>query len=251
MTSGQALVDAAFTFLGEPYSTAPGRTDPTSGHKDCSGLIVAAHTVATGEVLGANVSSALYRLCRDEGMIVPYEDGIHIAGALGFKPDDPEQGIGANGHVVFFTGDGATTIEATPPRVAHLPIGYNAPFSPEVGLLPGIDYSNGGHGTPAPQEDRMKPGLFLDAPTGRVYVYDPNNHTKTWLQTPEALASWQAIAALNGVSGDIQDNETTRILLADAADLRAPAVTVPGDCPPGIDTATGAELYAALGPHVV
>lgn len=74
----------------------------------------------------------------------------------------------------------------------------------------------------APKEnDRMKPGLFLDKPSGRVYVYDPNNNTKTWLQTPEALAAWQALAAVNGVSTDIVDNATSRKLLADAVDLRA------------------------------
>jgi hypothetical protein len=69
------------------------------------------------------------------------------------------------------------------------------------------------------QEDRMKPGLF--ASDGRVYVYDGNNHTKTWLQTPDALAAWQALAALNGISGTISENDTTRILLADAVDVRA------------------------------
>lgn len=74
--------------------------------------------------------------------------------------------------------------------------------------------------TPTEETFRMKPGLFLDAATGRVYVYDPNNHTKTWLMTPDALASWQAIAALNGISTDIVDNATSRTLLADAVDLR-------------------------------
>lgn len=70
------------------------------------------------------------------------------------------------------------------------------------------------------EDDRMKPGLFAEPSTGKVYVYDPNNHTKTWITNPDALSAWQSIAAINGVPTDIVDNATSRKLLADAQDLR-------------------------------
>lgn len=250
MTTGQALIDAAFTFRGEPYSTAPGRTSPTSGHKDCSGLIVAAHTVATGSVLSANVSSTLYRLCRDEGQIVPYDQGIHIAGALAFKPDNPLLGIGPNGHVAFFTGDGATTIEATPPRVAHLSIAYNAPWSNEVGLLPGIDYANGGQGaaTPARKGQHM------------IYV-DVQEHVGLAMEGPIIVAEFNGAPNQYGIPQDAVDYAGTDIPLrvvpgliiaklrkADEIAMTPPTVTtVPGDCPPGVSDASNDDLVAELG----
>ena len=123
---------------------------------------------------------------------------------------------------------------------------YNTVNRPDMGQW------GGGATPPAPdQEARMRPGLFLDPDTGKVYVYDPNNHTKTWLQTPEALATWQAVASFDpGQNREIHQNDATRILLADAVDLRATPTSVPGDCPPGLGDATGTELYEALRPHV-
>lgn len=247
MTSGADLVRAAETFLGEPYSVAPGRTSPTSGYKDCSGLIAAAYEVATGQELGAYVSVTIYDLAAKNGLTISLDEALGIAGACLLIPTDPYQGWGPNGHIGFSTGDGHT-IEATPAYrggVQRLRADQQG-WGPNACLLPGIDYSNGGHGTPTTQEDRMRPGLFLDAPTGRVYVYDPNNHTKTWLRTPEALAMWQGLAVLNGNNADIHENEATRILLADAADLRASGVTVPGDCPPGLADATLEDLLAEV-----
>lgn len=69
-------------------------------------------------------------------------------------------------------------------------------------------------------EDRMQPGLFVDA-VGRVWVYDPNGHTKTWVRTNEALG---AVIALRGLAGlpvtspPWSRNDATDALLADARD---------------------------------
>jgi len=143
MATGQDLVDAAATFLGQPYSTAPGRDSPSSGHKDCSGLIAAAYLVATQRPLEANVSVTIYDLAVRNGLEISYEQAAVTAGACLLIPDDPYQGWGSNGHIGFSDGQGGT-VEATPPRVQRLPISYQ-PWGPLACLLPGIDY-----GTPTP-----------------------------------------------------------------------------------------------------
>lgn len=137
--TGDDLVAAAATFLGQPYSTAPGRDDPASGHKDCSGLVAAAYQVATGDTLGANVSVTIYDLAVRHGLAISYEQAVGTAGACILKPDDPYAGWGAAGHIALSDGSGGT-VEATPPRVQRLPLSYNAPWSPLACLLPGINY---------------------------------------------------------------------------------------------------------------
>lgn len=137
--SGQDIVDAAATFLGQPYSTAPGRDDPASGHKDCSGLVVAAYKVVTGDSLGATVSSSIFHLCVSLGLGISREEAFATPGALLLKPENPLDGIGPLGHIAISDGRGGT-VEATPPRVQRLPLSYNAPWSSQACLLPGIDY---------------------------------------------------------------------------------------------------------------
>lgn len=145
MATGQQLVDAAATFVGQRYSTAPGRDDPNSQHKDCSGLIAASYLVATGDPLGANVSVTIYDLAVRNGLAISYDEAAVTAGACLLIPDDPYQGWGPNGHIGFSDGAGGT-VEATPPRVQRLPITFQ-PWGPAACLLPGIDYSN------APQQE--------------------------------------------------------------------------------------------------
>ena len=68
------------------------------------------------------------------------------------------------------------------------------------------------------QKDRMNPELWQDA-TGAVWVYDPNNHTKTHLRTSEALGAMQAIRTLAGLNPNWIRNGTTDALLADAREV--------------------------------
>lgn len=70
------------------------------------------------------------------------------------------------------------------------------------------------------QESRMNPELFLDPATGKVYVYDPNGPTATWLMDPDALAAVQTHMALHGVDSSIKDNDLSRRLLRAAVVVR-------------------------------
>jgi hypothetical protein len=149
VATGQDLVDAGATFLGQPYSTAPGRDSPTSGHKDCSGLIAAAYLVATGRPLEANVSVTIYDLAVRYGLTISREEAVGIPGACLLIPDDPYQGWGPNGHIGFSDGQGGT-VEATPPRVQRLPVGFQ-PWGPAACLLPGVEYF-----PPAPPVDTIE-----------------------------------------------------------------------------------------------
>lgn len=149
MASGLDVVNAARLFIGEPYSQAGGRTSPSSGYKDCSGLIVAAYKVATGADLGAAVSVTQFELCRDAGLEISFDQAVNTPGAVLFCPDDPTQGWGNNGHVGFSAGDGST-VEATPPRVQSLSIWYQPWSRSHAALLPGIDYSPWGGPSGAP-----------------------------------------------------------------------------------------------------
>jgi hypothetical protein len=149
MATGQDLINAACSFLGQRYSTAPGRDDPLSDHKDCSGLIAASYLVATGQPLGANVSVTIYDLAVRNGLAISREQALVTAGACLLIPDDPYRGWGPNGHIGFSDGAGGT-VEATPPRVQRLDATYQ-PWGPAACLLPGIDYD----GSTESEEDEV------------------------------------------------------------------------------------------------
>jgi hypothetical protein len=211
VTTGQALVDAAASFLGEPYSTAPGRTSPTSGYKDCSGLIAAAYEVATGSELGAYVSVTIWKQSADQGLAISRDEALTIAGACLLIPDNPLQGWGPNGHIGFSTGDGFT-IEATPAArggVQRLPVTFQ-PWGPAACLLPGITYGT----APVEEDERMKPRLLRPKPNGKTWVYDPNTHTKTWVRTSEALDAYVFLFGIGidtnpGWAGILEDARDT------------------------------------------
>lgn len=157
IVTGHDLIAAALEFEGQPYSTAPGRDDPDSGHKDCSGTITAAYRLAwrrKGEDrhLGANVSVTIFALCADLGLVIPREEAYGIAGACLLKPENALLGWGPAGHIAFSDGEGGT-VEATPPRVQRLSLSYNAPWSTRACLLPGIAYHPAPEPPDAPQED--------------------------------------------------------------------------------------------------
>ena len=146
MSSGRALYDACCIFLDEPYSTSPGRTDPNSGYKDCSGMVAAGFEVCQGYELGAYVTTTIFEQSVLAGREIPYWAAINIVGALIFKPENPYAGWGPNGHIAVSDGYGGT-VEATPPRVQRLPLSYNAPWSSKAALAIDLDYSNYGEGT--------------------------------------------------------------------------------------------------------
>jgi hypothetical protein len=207
MATGQDLIDAAVTFLGEPYSTAPGRDDPTSGHKDCSGLIAASYAVATGEELGANVSVTIFDLCAKQGLEISLEDAVHTAGACLLKPDDPYVGWGPAGHIAFADGNGGT-VEATPPRVQRLPLRYNAPWSWRACLLPGIDYGRTPPPTTPPEDTDMRSLLIHKPGEAIVYVYDAANGTKTKVASIAVLNGMKFLAGKTGLDVSGPDNGT-------------------------------------------
>lgn len=165
MATGADLVQAALGFLGERYSTAPGRTSPTSGHKDCSGLIAAAYQVATGEELGAYVSVTIFDLGVRHDLEIHRDRALEIPGACLLMPENPYVGWGPLGHIGFSTGDGFT-VEATPAYrggVQRLPWTFQR-WGTRACLLPGIYY-----GPPIPEQrawsdDMIYYGQELDAP---------------------------------------------------------------------------------------
>lgn len=154
MTAGINLVDRAATFVGQRYSTDPGRDNPDSSHKDCSGLIAASYLAETGNYLGANVSVTIYDLCMNIGQWIHRDDAKWIAGSCLLMPEDPYKGWGPLGHIGFSDGSGGT-VEATPPRVQRLSFDYQ-PWGSNACLLPGIDYSNAGHGGGTAAEELFK-----------------------------------------------------------------------------------------------
>lgn len=69
-------------------------------------------------------------------------------------------------------------------------------------------------------EDCMQPDLYVDAES-RVWVYDGNNHTKTWVNGPDTLSAIQTHRSLNGLYTDPVRNGTTDRLLAGAVEIKA------------------------------
>jgi hypothetical protein len=168
VTTGNDLVGVARTFLGEPYSTGPGRADPNSGYKDCSGLIAATYLVATGQHLGADVSVTIYDLCVSQGLWCSFDQAASTPGACLLMPEDPYQGWGPNGHIGFSTGNGGT-VEATPPRVQELPLHYQN-WGSNACLLPGIAYYG-------EDEDDMPKGFFVRLKgTPFTYLISPGGY---------------------------------------------------------------------------
>lgn len=170
MASGRAFYDACCAFEGEPYSTNDGRTDPNSGYKDCSGLVAAGFEVVQGYELGAYVSTTIFEQSVNAGLEIPLMAAENIVGALIFKPENPYEGWGANGHIAVSDGYGGT-IEATPPRVQRLPLGYNAPWSSRAAYAIDLDYSNYGEGSPGEDADDVKALIIQKAGEPFLYVW--------------------------------------------------------------------------------
>lgn len=185
MASGRAFYDACCSFEGEPYSTDGGRTDPNSGYKDCSGLVAAGFEVVQGHELGAYVSTTIFEQSVNAGLEIPLMAAENIVGALIFKPENPFEGWGANGHIAVSDGYGGT-IEATPPRVQRLPLSYNAPWSSRAAYAIELDYSNYGEGgaEPAPKRKAPPMGTVFQSELTAIYV----EGASMFLASPDMIA---------------------------------------------------------------
>jgi cell wall-associated NlpC family hydrolase len=240
VTTGADLVAAAEAFLGQPYSTNPGRDDPTSGHKDCSGLIAASYLAATGQPLGANVSVSIFDLCANQGLEIPYGDAVGIAGACLLIPENPYQGWGSNGHIGFADGQGGT-VEATPPRVQRLPIRFQ-PWGRRACLLPGIDY---GFGPPAItlQEDDVLFRATTNSADGAVLagvIYASASTRFLRIDAPPANA------VICDVPGDDLAAVRAEMLAVNQAAQAALGRLPAQPCPPSLTDASSDDLLEAL-----
>lgn len=161
-------------------------------------------------------------LCYDSGEW--NDDGPGIEIEYLDEPDifTPEAYAATAGLVEWLIGLGIPGVFYDGPRlpegsfsgfITHRSLQQSQPHSDWWPSLPRIT-------NPSPTEDRMTPELFLDAPTGKVYVYNPNACTATWLQDPDALAAVQSHMALHGVDPAIKDNDLSRRLLRAALVLR-------------------------------
>jgi hypothetical protein len=240
VTTGADLVAAAEAFLGQPYSTNPGRDDPASGHKDCSGLIAASYLAATGQPLGANVSVSIFDLCANQGLEIRYEDAVGIAGACLLIPENPYQGWGSNGHIGFADGQGGT-VEATPPRVQRLPIRFQ-PWAQRACLLPGIDY---GFGPPAItlQEDDVLFRATTNSTDGAVLagvIYASASTRFLRIDAPPANA------VICDVPGDDLAAVRAEMLAVNQAAQAALGRLPAQPCPPSLTDASSDDLLEAL-----
>lgn len=110
-----------------------------------------------------------------------------------------------------------------------LPHGFIAhrslPNQDHTDCWPRSDWDQMVGSSPSPEVVRMKPVLFVDA-AGKVWVYDPNNHTKTWVKSPEALNEIAALWAIAGTDATLHNN--LQKMVADAVEIKAGATTAPG-----------------------
>lgn len=206
MLTGARLIQNALSFRGEPYSTGPGRTSPTSGYKDCSGLIVAA--LARGGVVACGTVSTTLEACSTGGhcgytarhSCVSLTDAKDIPGAA-----VAIWGTGSQGHIGLSMGDGriVETPSAEGRQVGISPWGRNR--WQEAFLLAGVDYTGG-----TPQEDDMgKPGMFV-AKAGDSAVWFLWGNSRSHVRTREVLN----VLALLGYA----ESTTVHILSASALD---------------------------------
>lgn len=101
MTTGAGLRATALGYHGEPYSTASGRTSPTSGIADCSGLIVKTLT-PNGITPGGTVSTTIETWAvRNGGRYITADEAARTPMSC-----CAIWGLGSNGHIGFSWGDG-------------------------------------------------------------------------------------------------------------------------------------------------
>lgn len=181
MLTGAQFIANCLSFRGEPYGLGAGRTSPTSGYKDCSGLGCAA--LLRGGVIPCGTVSTTMETCSCGGRCWTVAKCIDRATAQR-TPGAAAAiwGLGSNGHIGYSMGDGriVETPSAEGRRVGISPWDRNR--WTEYFLLAGIDYS----GAASVEEDTMKGFFAGKAGDNRVwYVY---GNSKSWVTSPTVLA---------------------------------------------------------------
>ena len=175
MPTNVDLINNGQRFLYEPYRTDPGRDDPNSGFGDCSGGVEKTYLITVGTYIGdlGHTSSSIYDKCRDLGLEVPggFDQAIDIPGTVLFCPENPDFGIGPDGHVGY-VGFNRTTLEWTPPMCQSLSVYYQPWSHAHAVFLPGIDYT--GHGGPSTSPSRHGALMLIaDKTTGIYWLLGP------------------------------------------------------------------------------
>lgn len=141
LPSHDDLLAEANRQLGKPYRVTGCRCSDQCYAQDCSGLVCGAAIVFIPTFVCTS-SFGLARLCRDAGTLITEEEAIWTPGAIGIENawGVSNGALGTNGHVVYFEGDGKSTIEemGTHYGCTHGPAtgrGFNA-----WARLPGFNY---------------------------------------------------------------------------------------------------------------
>lgn len=177
MPTGVDLLAACRSFEGEPYRQInPGRCDPRSGFKDCSGDVVAGH--AKLGVYGVpTVSAYQARWCHDNNAMCSVDVALHTPGGLLFRgANRGMDGFGNDGHVAVSAGDGQHVTEA---RGTAWGVLYDSALGREwdgAGLSPALDYTT--MPPPPPKPPRLRFNLIYRQP---VMVCDEVVDVKTKL----------------------------------------------------------------------
>lgn len=151
------VLATAETQLGLRYAISGCRCSPSPCYaRDCSGLICFALNSQPGWPYICTSSFSFAEMGRAAGTLVDEQTAIHTPGAVGIRCGfcDPNFN-GSNGHIVFFKGDGQTTVE----EGGHATGCYRGQaqgrgFDAWM-LIPGVDYSTS-------QGSEEEPMLFLD-----------------------------------------------------------------------------------------
>lgn len=176
MATGHELVQSAVKFRGQPYSMGPGRTTPSSGVKDCSGLIYSALLGVGVNPGGNSVSTTLETWAvRNGGRYVDRDYALHHAG-VGLAI----WGLGARGHIGISVGDGHRAFET--PSSEGRKVGFSSFDRNRWGEFftwPGIDHG-APTGGPLPTVQPIKkqrgfPVLKRVVPKGTVFAVSPRS----------------------------------------------------------------------------
>jgi hypothetical protein len=169
MPNGWDILNAALRFYGEPYSTAAGRCSPTSGYKDCSGLVSAALN-ANGLYGGCGNSTGLEIWAVNNGGHYVSRDFALSNAGVGLT----KWGYDAQGHIKLSSGRGNSL--GTPSDERH-GVGWERFDARGVNryfTFPGVNYGGGAPPPPPPPKpiDRNNTMFAVETGQGTVWVYD-------------------------------------------------------------------------------
>lgn len=141
LAAGLDLYTDALAWRGQPYRLgAESRVTTVSpGVSDCSELIE-----TTCRINGVRIPDGAqnqYNWCKQHGLLIPVSKARGIVGALGFRIN-----FSGGDHVVYSDGHGGT-MEAKGRAYGCGTFSWDGRFN-YAGLIPGVDYTNKGRGTP-------------------------------------------------------------------------------------------------------